>query len=389
MKKEFTMNIILAPDSFKGSLTAMEVAKTMEKAILDLDRSHRVTLKPMADGGEGTSDALLASLSGKQITIDCTGPLGDKISTNYVMLDSKEAVIELANIAGLVQVPLEKRNPDVTTTYGVGEIILDALEKGSTSIILGIGGSATNDGGLGMLLALGMEAWDKEGSPVAGFGKDLHKINRISFKNLDKRMQNIDIKVACDVRNPLCGENGASVVYGPQKGANKQQVSIYDQSLNRYASLIEEIVGSPLKEEPGAGAAGGMGFALLAIGAQLVSGAELLASTMHLEEAIQHADLVITGEGQSDNQTLFGKAPGHVALLAKKHHVTAILLSGSLVGDLDALRERFSGCFSIINKPLTLEESMKEAKNLLYEQTKQIIHFASSQSITYNKTFIN
>ncbi|WP_344342004.1 glycerate kinase, partial [Streptomyces rhizosphaericus] len=178
------------------------------------------------------------------------------------------------------------------------------LDKGATSIILGIGGSATNDGGLGMLLALGMEAWDAEGNKLTGFGKDLCNIHSIRLDKLDKRIRKLDIKVACDVKNPLSGDNGASVVYGPQKGASKDQIARFDQSLTLYADKLEDLVGKSMRDEPGAGAAGGIGFALLAIGAKLVSGAELIASTMHLEEAIQHADLVITGEGQSDNQTL-------------------------------------------------------------------------------------
>ncbi|MGJ9457945.1 glycerate kinase [Oceanobacillus sp. CF4.6] len=372
------MNIIIAPDSYKGSLTASKVAETMKKAVIDINNTHAVMLKPMADGGEGTIDAMLSSIKGERISIDCTGPLGEKITTSYAILDSKQAVIELATVSGLVQVPTDKRNPDYTTTFGLGEVIRDALDKGCTSIIIGLGGSATNDGGLGMLLALGMKAWDEKGNKLKGFGADLHRVKKVSFADLDVRIPATDIKVACDVNNPLCGSEGASVVYGPQKGASQSQVYEYNKSLDAYGSLIEKATEKSLKDFPGAGAAGGVGFALLAIGADLVSGAKLLATTMQLEEAIKNADIVITGEGQSDEQTLYGKAPGHVALLAKKYEVPVVLVSGSLTGDLNILRERFSGCFSIINKPLTLEQCMAQAESLLYEQTKQVIHFASS-----------
>ncbi|RLL46462.1 glycerate kinase [Oceanobacillus piezotolerans] len=372
------MNIILAPDSFKGSLTALEAAETMREAILDVNESHHVIMKPMADGGEGTLDVMLASAEGKRVTVSCTGPLGEKIQTSYGILESKQAVIELASIAGLTQVPISKRDPDHTTTLGVGEVIRDAINRNCTSIVIGLGGSATNDGGLGMLIALGMKAWDEKGNLLTGFGKDLQQVRKLSFKEMDPRLHGIDIKVASDVDNPLCGSRGASYVFGPQKGASPTQVSQYDKALSHYAHLIETTVNKSWRGVPGSGAAGGVGFALLAIGADLVSGANLLASTLLLEEDIKQADLVITGEGQSDVQTLYGKAPGHVAFLANKYDIPVVLISGSLGGELDRLRERFSGCFSIINKPITLGECISQAKTLLYEQTKQIIHFAES-----------
>lgn len=383
------MKIILAPDSFKGSLSAIKVAQTMQKAIKDIDDTNDIVLKPMADGGEGTMEAMLSSIPGEKISIACVGPLGEKINTHYAILESKKAVIELAAIAGLIQVPIEKRNPDHTTTFGLGEAICDALDKGCTSITVCIGGSATNDGGLGMLLALGMKAWDEKGDQLEGRGKDLHQVNRVCFENIDKRIKDVEINVACDVDNPLTGNNGASVVYGPQKGASQTQVIQYDKSLSNYGELLEGVLKKSLKEIPGAGAAGGVGFALLAIGAELVSGAELLANIMGLEDSIKEADLVITGEGQSDEQTLYGKAPNHVALLANKYEVPVILLSGSLTGDTDKLREKFTGCFSIITKPSTLAECMLDAEVLLYEQTKQVFHFARSCSFQTARTVAN
>lgn len=372
------MEIILSPDSFKGSLTALEAAETMKKAVMDVNDTNTVIMKPMADGGEGTIDAILASERGQKVSVSCTGPLGEKVLTSYAILESNKAVIELAAIAGLTQVPLDRRNPDHTTTFGLGEVIRDVLDKGCSSIIIGIGGSATNDGGLGMLLALGMEAWDENNNMLDGFGKDLKNVHTLSFTHFDPRIQDIELKVACDVDNPLCGKRGASVVFGPQKGASETQIPQYDKALHNYAGLIETEINKSLVEVPGAGAAGGVGFSLLAIGAELVSGAKLLADASHLEKGIQKADLVITGEGQSDDQTLYGKAPGYVAMLAKKYEVPVILLSGSLAGELDVLRGRFSGCFSIINRPLLLQDCMREADKLLYEQTKQVIHMVCS-----------
>ncbi|PAV30919.1 glycerate kinase [Virgibacillus profundi] len=372
------MNIVVAPDSFKGSLTSIHASEIIKKAIKVVLPSSEVVLKPMADGGEGTLEALLRATKGERVPIVCTGPLGEKVNTSYAIVDGKKAIIECASIAGLIQVPEEKRNPDFTTSYGIGEVIIDALDKGCTDFVLGLGGSATNDGGLGMLQALGMKALDANGAEVGSYGKNLHHVKKISLSELDSRLAKVKIKVASDVDNPLCGERGATAVYGPQKGATDEQIKQYDQYLDDYSNLIEAEMKQSLKDIPGSGAAGGLGFAMLALGANLVSGAELLANTIKVEEAIQHAGLVITGEGQSDEQTLYGKAPGYIATLGKKHHVPVILLSGSLEGDLDILRERFSGCFSIVNKPLSLSECMENADKLLYEQTRQVIHLISS-----------
>lgn len=370
------MNIVIAPDSFKGSLTSLEVTKIMEKSIKDQYPDYVVTRKPMADGGEGTTESLLSATEGKSIPISCTGSLGEKINTTYAIIDSETAIIECANIAGLIQVPTHKRNPDITTTFGIGEAMIDALNKGCTSFIIGLGGSATNDGGLGMLQALGMKAWDENNQEVGSFGKDIHTVKRVCYTELDPRLKNINIKVASDVDNPLCGERGASAVYGPQKGATKEQVEDYDRSLNYYGDLIDSTINRSIQNIPGAGAAGGLGFALLSLGADLVSGAKLIADAMNMENAIQAADLVITGEGQSDEQTLYGKAPSYIASLAKKHHVPVVLISGSL-GNTDKLNELFAGCFSITNRPLTLEECMANADTLVYDQTKQVMQLIS------------
>lgn len=369
------MNIILEPDSYKGSLTSIEAAATMKRAIQSISHKDNVISKPMADGGEGTVDALQSSSDGKQITLSCTGPSGEKIDTYYAIIDGNTAVIEIANIAGLVQVTEQERNPDTTTTYGLGEVISGALVRGCTSFIIRLGGSATNDGGLGVLRALGMGAWDENEGEIGTFGQDIRKVNRVSFDNLDRRLAGVAIKVACDVENPLYGNNGASAVYGPQKGATREQIVAYDKSFERFASIIERQHGKKYHDVAGAGAAGGLGFALLILGAKLVSGAELVAEAANLKQVIKQADLVLTGEGQSDEQTLYGKAPGYIANLANTYHVPAILISGSLTGDQDKLRSQFQGCFSIITRPMEIEECMEQAEELLFNQTKQVMHF--------------
>lgn len=371
------MNIVLAPDSFKGSLTAIEATSIMKKAILSLNKEDTIIEKPMADGGEGTVDALLAATKGKKIPINCTGPLGKKIATYYCITPEQTAIIEVANIAGLTQVPNNKRNPNNTTTYGLGEVIIDALGRNCNTFIIGLGGSATNDGGLGMLLALGMKAFCKNGKEICKFGRDLLEIEQIDLSGLDPRLKHASIKVACDVENPLTGEKGASAVYGPQKGLTPSQITQYDHALSRFSRLMESITNSDgLYKTPGAGAAGGLGFSLLILGAKLLSGAKLIGEASHIHDAVQQADLVITGEGLSDEQTLYGKAPGYIADVAKQYHVPVVLISGGLKGDLNPLLEKFSACFSIANKPLTVEECMEQAETLLYSQIKQVVRLA-------------
>lgn len=366
------MKIVIAPDSYKGSLSAMEVTNTIEQAFNELG-NHEIIKKPMADGGEGTIEAILTATNGQEINLTTAGPLGDPIETSYAIIKNSTAIIETAMHAGLYQVPNDKRNPDHTTTYGMGEAILDALDRGCKEVIVGLGGSATNDGGLGLLQALGLKAYNEQGEMVDKFGKDLRHIDSIDMNGVDPRLKNIKFRVACDVDNPLCGKLGASVVYGPQKGANASQIKEYDQALANFADLMEDTLQNTWRDVEGAGAAGGLGFAFLTIGGTLESGASLIAEAINLEENIQQADFVITGEGQSDEQTLYGKAPGYVADLGNAHQVPTILLSGSLGEENEKLREKFAGCFSIVNKPISLEECMNNSKHLLTEQSKQIL----------------
>ncbi|UFT98665.1 glycerate kinase [Radiobacillus kanasensis] len=369
------MKIVIAPDSFKGSLTAVEAAKSIQRGIWEVDPAVQTKIMPMADGGEGTLEALLTAAEGEKVFLRCKGPLGDDVDTHYAIVQNHTAVIECANIAGLVQVPPDERNPEVTTSYGIGEVIKNALDKGCSSFVIGLGGSATNDGGLGMLQALGMKGWDKKGKESGIFGKDLYDIDKVSFEHLDGRLQDASFQIACDVDNPLCGKNGATAVYGPQKGATAAQITQLDEALGRFASLVEEQLDTSFQVHPGSGAAGGLGFAFLSLGALLDSGAKLIAGAIGLEKEIADADLVITGEGQSDEQTLYGKAPSYVAQLAKKHHVPTILLSGSLGKGSETLHDLFIGSFAITDRPMNLEDCMAQADELLLSQTRRVIHF--------------
>lgn len=368
------MNIVIAPDSFKGSLSSMEAAKVMEKAIYDFGKNDTCVLKPMADGGEGTIDAFLTSVKGKRIGVTCKGPLGEEIDTSYAILEDQTAVLEVASISGLVQVPQMKRNPDLTTTYGIGQILLDALDRGCRSFIIGLGGSATNDAGFGMLRALGMKAWNRNGEEVSYFGKDLLDIDKLDLTGLDPRLKTVKLQVACDVDNPLTGAKGASAVYGPQKGADQEQIQHYNHAHETFGRLVD----NRYIDTAGAGAAGGLGFAFLTLGASLTPGAKLIADVTGVEHDIQQADLVITGEGQSDEQTLYGKAPSYIADVAKKYNKPTILLSGSLGDGAEALHQKFAGCFSIINRPVSLEYCIEHAADLLYEQTNHVIHLVRS-----------
>jgi len=373
------MNIVLAPDSFKGSLTARQAAWIMKQAIKDLNENYEVIMKPMADGGEGTLETLLTATNGKKIPVTCTGALGDSVETFYAIQDETTAIIEGATIAGLLQVPLHQRNPRHTTTFGIGEVMQDALTQGCTSFIIGIGGSATNDGGLGMLQALGMRAYDENGEKLGPFGRDVLNIHKVDLQNMDPRIKQVTIQIANDVDNPLCGEHGATYIYGPQKGMTEHQLPQYDNALDYFGTLMEKAHQKNFKHFPGAGAAGGLGFAFLMLGAELTPGARVVAEAIELEQTIKLANIVITGEGQTDEQTIeYGKTADFVGKLAQKHQVPALLISGSLQGDMDRVRERFAGCFSTVTTVLTLEECMEQAETLLYEQTKNVFHFIES-----------
>lgn len=367
------MQITICPDSFKGSLSAKEVSNIMAEACSRVMPNATFEIKPMADGGEGTVDALVYSTNGEFIYKEVTNAIGKRIKTYYGTDENrKTAYLEVANIAGLTQLQDHEKNPFNTTTYGLGEMIKHALDDGFNELVIGLGGSATNDGGLGLLQALGVKFFDDEGGQVGKIGKDLLNIKRVDFTGLDQRISQTKIDIASDVEQPLCGKNGASFVFGPQKGATIEQVKILDHALERYATLIEKQVGKQLKDIPGAGAAGGLGFALMSIGGVITSGAKLVSDVMNLEKSIKNSQLVITGEGKSDEQTLFGKVPSYVATLANKYEVPVILISGSVDGT-KKLREKFTAVFSIVNRPMKLAEAIELSEQLLFNQVENVM----------------
>ncbi|WP_162052778.1 glycerate kinase [Pontibacter pamirensis] len=376
------MKIVIAPDSYKGSLSAKEVGNTIREAFtLEMPEAEVVVI-PMADGGEGTLDSLLFSTNGERVDTVATGPLGEQTHTCYGILgDGETAVIEMALVAGLPMVPEEKQNPMLTTTFGLGELIVEAINKGLQKFIIGLGGSATNDGGLGMLQALGATFLDENSKDVAPVGASLQKIVKVDFSNLHPKLKACRFRIASDVENPLCGENGASYVFGPQKGATAEQLRILDEGMRNYANLLEEHLKTKFQTIPGAGAAGGLGFGFLALGAEIVSGSQVVAEAAGLENHIRVADWVITGEGQSDYQTLYGKAPFYVAGLAKKYGVGAILISGGLGKGHEQLLEHFVSCHSIVNAPITLEQAIAQAQPLLFSCARNIARliYRSSQ----------
>lgn len=370
------MKIVVAPDSFKGSLTQVEAAHIMEQGIRDVIPNSQVIKKPMADGGEGTLDALLtAAPQSERIPIEVTGPLGDQIQTSIGVINHDTAVIEVAAICGLPLVPEDQRHPYQTTTYGIGEAIKIALDRGLRKLIIGLGGSSTNDGGFGMLAALGVNFKDTQGKAVGIFGKELFHIHSIDLSQLDVRLKGTRMFIASDVDNTLCGNKGATYVFGPQKGVKDTQLQPLDQAMKRYSDLLEAAF-KPEKSyvnQAGAGAAGGLGFALLHLGAEIQSGAKLVADHMGLKDAIMKADLVLTGEGKSDAQTLYGKAPGYVAKLANLYQVPVILISGIVEDPSQQLASLFSEVYELKEKNVSLERAMKEANMILLNKTKTIM----------------
>jgi len=373
------MKIVIALDSFKGSLSTYDASVSAEKGILRAFGAQKVEVikVPLADGGEGTVQALVSATGGQVIYTDVTGPLGAPVKAFYGILgDRKTAAIEMAAASGLYLVPLDKRNPLNTTTYGTGELIKKALERGCREFIIGIGGSATNDGGAGMAQALGVRLLDEQGNDIAFGGSALKQLDRIDISNLDSRINESKISVACDVDNPLCSERGASVVYGPQKGATPEMVKILDEALEHFAALIKRDLGKEILNIPGAGAAGGLGGGLIAfLGASLQSGIEMVIEKVQLREKIKDADFVITGEGKIDSQTIFGKTPVGVAKTAKEFNIPVIGVAGAVADDASIVHEHgIDTLFSIMNYPIDLESAMESKKAaFLMEKTVEEI----------------
>ncbi|KLV06241.1 glycerate kinase [Photobacterium aquae] len=358
------MKIVIAPDSYKESLTAMEVATAIEAGFREVLPDADYHKLPMADGGEGTVQSLVDATGGTIINHPVTGPLGEQVDGFYGLLgDGRTAVIEMAAASGLHLVSPAQRNPLKTTTFGTGELIKAALDKGVEHIIVGIGGSATNDGGIGMAQALGIRLLDTNGEVVGFGGEALSRIASIDMAGLDPRLATVRLEVACDVDNPLCGPKGASQVFGPQKGATPEMVAQLDANLAHYAAIIKAQLGRDVKEMAGAGAAGGMGAALLGLlNASLRPGIEIVMDAVNLTDIVADADLVITGEGRIDSQTIHGKTPIGVARTAKKFHLPVIGIAGCLAADCDAVYDHgIDAVFSVVPRAMTLPEALDEA----------------------------
>ena len=360
--------VVIAPDSFKESLSALEVAEAIERGFRQIVPQVQYVKLPMADGGEGTVDSMVAATGGEIVTVAVTGPLGQPVQAFYGLLGEGEtAVIEMAAASGLHLAPKAQRDPRMTTSYGTGELILAALERGVKTIILGIGGSATNDGGAGMMQALGARLLDENRQALPPGGAALAQLAYIDLSGVDSRLQQVSITAACDVDNPLCGANGASAVFGPQKGATPEMVTQLDAALRHYGTLLEQATGREVINAPGAGAAGGMGAALLGmLNARLRPGIEIVIETLQLEEALRDADLVITGEGRLDSQSIHGKTPIGVARVAKRFGLPVIGIAGSLSKDYQVVHQHgIDAAFSVLDRVVSLEEALAEAADNL------------------------
>lgn len=371
------MRVVVAIDSFKGSMSSLEAGEAISNGIKKAHKDAEVEIRPLADGGEGTVEALSIGMGGRLVNVDVTGPVGRKVNAVYGIVDSsKTAIIEMSQAAGITLVSGDEKNPLYTTTFGVGELIKDAINKGCRHFVVGIGGSATNDCGIGMLQALGYEFLDKEGNQV-GFGASgVRDIVSIRDENVIKELSECYFRVACDVNNPLCGELGCSAIYGPQKGATKEMVADMDGWLKNYSKIVKEKYPDADSEYPGTGAAGGLGYAFFNFtNSKLESGIKIVLDETKLEEYVKDADIVVTGEGRLDHQTVMGKAPVGVANIAKKYNKKVIAFSGSVTEDAGVCNEHgIDAFFPILRRIVTLEEAMQTdtAKQNLTDTAEQV-----------------
>ncbi|ANI84395.1 glycerate kinase [Kosakonia oryzae] len=358
------MKIVIAPDSYKESLSALEVATAIERGFREIFPSAEYIKIPVADGGEGTVEAMVAATNGRIVKVAVKGPLGEQAEGFYgISGDEQSAFIEMAAASGLEMVPPAKRDPLITTSWGTGELIRHALDAGVKHIIIGIGGSATNDGGAGMVQALGAKLLDEQDRQIAPGGAALESLARIDLRELDKRLAGCRIEVACDVTNPLTGEAGASAVFGPQKGATPEMIARLDKALAHYAEIIARDLDIDVLNLAGGGAAGGMGAALYAFcGAELRQGIEIVTDALALDKHVRGADLVITGEGRIDSQTVHGKVPVGVAKVAKRYNIPVIGIAGSLTADVGVVHDHgIDAVFSVLYTICTLEKALANA----------------------------
>lgn len=372
--------VVVAPDSFKGSLTARQVCQAAQEGLRRVWPEAEVVSVPMADGGEGTVQSLVDATAGRIINIDVAGPLGEPVAAFFGVLgDAVTAVIEMAAASGLPLVPRDRRNPLTATTRGTGELIASALDMGCRRFIIGVGGSATNDGGAGMAQALGIRLLDARGADIGPGGAELARLARIDASGLDVRASESEFLVACDVDNPLTGPRGASAVYGPQKGATPEMVEILDDALRNLAAVIRRDLGADVDGIPGAGAAGGLGAGLTAfLGARLKRGIEIVTETTRLRDKMKGAALVITGEGRTDFQTLFGKTPMGVASVAKSLGIPVVVISGSVAEDARGLYAHgIDALMSIAKGPCTIEEAIAHAGQLVADAAETAARLVS------------
>lgn len=370
------LTFVLAPDSFKGSMTAQEVCDAMERGIRKVLPEATCIKVPMADGGEGTVQSLVDATKGKVYELEVMGPLTSPVLAQYGILgDEKTAVIEMASASGIQYINEKTRNPLITTTYGTGQLIKECLNKGVSKIILGIGGSATNDGGAGLAQALGVRFSDKHNDELPFGGAALSQLEKIDLSNLDARLCNVEIEVACDVTNPLCGETGASKVFGPQKGATPDMVDILDDALYHYAEIIKCQLDKDIANISGAGAAGGLGAGLLAFtNAKLERGVNIVINYTNLKEIIKKADFVFTGEGGIDFQTQYGKTPYGVAQVAKSENKKVIAIAGYIGKGIDQLYDcGFDAILGILPQATSLEEALLKGKNNVERTIENIV----------------
>ncbi|KAB7898313.1 glycerate kinase [Rouxiella sp. S1S-2] len=369
------MKIVIAPDSFKESLSALEVAKAIESGFREIFPQAEYVKLPVADGGEGTVEAMVAATGGRVVEVEVTGPLGEPIKAFFGLSgDEKIAFIEMAAASGLESVPQARRNPLKTTSYGTGELIKSALDHGVQHCIIGIGGSATNDGGSGMVQALGAKLLTQDGREIGHGGGELSKLDKIDISGLDKRIKKCRFEVACDVTNPLTGDKGATAIFGPQKGATPEMIEQLDGYLKHYAGVIKRDLGIDVEEVPGAGAAGGMGAALYGFcHAELRQGIEIVTEALGLDALVRDATLVITGEGRIDSQSINGKVPIGVARVAKRYNKPVIAIGGSLTKDVDVVYEHgLDAVFSVLYSVCTLDEALENAADNLRKSARNI-----------------
>ena len=382
------MKIVIAPDSYKGSIYAPEAAQAMREGVMRVLPEAEVVLVPVADGGDGTLETLVETSGGETRAAQVTGPLGEPVRASWgAMGDGRTAVIEMARTSGLALVPAARRNPLITTTFGLGELIAKALESGYRSFILGIGGSATNDAGAGMAQALGVRLLDARGGELPYGGAALASLDRIDMSGLDPRAAESEFSVACDVTNPLTGPEGASAVYGPQKGATPETVDLLDAALAHFADVVRRDVGVEIDRVPGSGAAGGLGGGMIAfLGGRLSAGVDIILETLAFERRLDGADLVITGEGQLDFQTVYSKAPIGVARIAGKLDIPVVAIAGSLgEGFTDVHEHGIEAASAITRTPMTLEDASGNAHDLVASAAEQAVRMMLTGSRVFGR----